>query len=213
MRGIDRFALTLLALFAIVWTIAAIDPWYPDDWLLENMLVFIGVPVLILIHRTKPLSRMSYGLVFAFLCLHEIGAHHTYAEVPYDSWFETLTGFSLNEILGWERNHFDRIVHFSWGLLLTFPIRELVMRSGRIRGFMSYFVPFLIIVASSTIYELIEWQAALLFGGDLGMAYLGTQGDIWDAHKDTTLALTGGLLANIGIWMHESSAAVLRRNR
>ncbi|NIV19025.1 MAG: DUF2238 domain-containing protein [Woeseiaceae bacterium] len=212
-RRIDRFALVLLGLLAIVWVIAAIDPWYPDDWLLENILVFIAVPVLVLIHRKEPLSRTSYALVFAFLCLHEVGAHHTYAEVPYDRWFEALTGVSLNELLGWERNHFDRLVHFLWGLLLTFPIRELVMRSGRIRGFMSYFVPFLIIVASSTIYELIEWQAALLFGGDLGMAYLGTQGDIWDAHKDSTLALTGGLLANIGIWIYESSTAVLGRDR
>lgn len=213
MRSIDRFALTLLAAFAVVWVIAAIDPWYPDDWLLENMLVFIGVPVLFLIHRKAPLSRTSYIFVFVFFCLHEVGAHHTYAEVPYDRWFEALTGVTLSETLGWERNHFDRLVHFLWGVLLTLPIRELVMRSGRIRGFMSFLVPFLIVVSSSTIYELIEWQAALLFGGDLGMAYLGTQGDIWDAHKDTTLAVTGGLLANIGIWIYESSAAVLRGDR
>lgn len=213
MRSIDRFALALLSIFVIVWVIAAIDPWYPDDWLLENVLVFVGVPVVLLIHRRNPLSRESYVCLFVFFCLHEVGAHHTYAEVPYDSWFEALTGITLSDSLGWERNHFDRLVHFLWGLMLTVPIRELIMRSGQVRGFMSYLVPFLVIVSSSTIYELIEWQAALLFGGDLGMAYLGTQGDVWDAHKDTLLALSGALLANTGIWVHESSTAILRRRR
>lgn len=203
----------LLAAFAVVWILSARDSWYPSDWWLENVLVFIGIPALILIHRKGSLSRLSYSLIFAFLCLHELGAHYTYAEVPYDKWLKALTGTSLNEMLGWDRNHFDRLIHFLWGGLLTLPIRELVMRSGRSRGFMSYFVPFLVIVASSTIYELIEWQAALLFGGDLGMAYLGTQGDIWDAHKDTTLAISGGFVAIIGIWIYESSAAVLRGDR
>jgi putative membrane protein len=212
-RDADRFPLILLAAFAVVWVVSAIEPWYPSDWWLENVLVFIGIPTLIVIHRNGPLSRLSYSLLFVFLCLHETGAHYTYAEVPYDKWFAALTGSSLNDLLGWDRNHFDRLVHFLWGVLLTVPIRELLMRSGRIRGFLSYFVPFLVIVSSSTIYELIEWQAALLFGGDLGMAYLGTQGDIWDAHKDTLMATTGGFLGNVAIWFYESSTAVFRGNR
>ena len=212
-RDADRFPLLLLAVFAVVWIVSAVGPWYPSDWWLENVLVFVGIPTLIMIHRNGPLSRLSYSLLFVFFCLHEIGAHYTYAEVPYDQWFESLAGTSLNEILGWERNHFDRLVHFLWGVLLTVPIRELLVRSGGIRGLMSYLVPFLVIVSSSTIYELIEWQAALLFGGDLGMAYLGTQGDVWDAHKDTLMATTGGFLANVVIWLHESSTAILRSDR
>ncbi len=195
----NRFALALLLAFSLIFLLLAIDPWYPNDWLLENVLVFVGVPTLILLHLRSPLSRASYVCVFVFLCLHEIGAHHTYAEVPYDRWFEALTGSSLNEQLGVERNHFDRFVHLSWGLLLTYPIREIVIHTSKLRGAWAALVPFLIIATSSTIYELIEWAAAEVFGGELGMAYLGTQGDIWDAHKDTLMAILGSLIASLAI--------------
>jgi putative membrane protein len=195
----NRFAATLLVLFAVVWMLLAIDPWYRSDWLLENVLVFVALPVLLLTHRRLPLSRISYGCIFFFLCLHEVGAHHTYAEVPYDAWWQALTGLTLSDALGAERNHFDRAVHFTWGLLLTYPIREVVIRVSGVRGFWGYLLPFLVVVSTSPIYELIEWFAAEVFGGELGMAYLGTQGDIWDAHKDTMMATLGGLTASIVI--------------
>ena len=127
--------------------------------------------------------------------LHEIGAHYTYAEVPYDQRFEATLGTSLNEMLGWQRNYFDRVVHFLWGLLLTYPIREIILRVSQVRGFWGYLLPFLVVVSTSTIFELFEWIAAIQFGGDLGVAYLGTPGDIWDAQKDMTLALSGSLVA------------------
>ena len=191
-----RFAATLLVLFAVVWMLLAIDPWYRKDWLLENVLVFVAIPVLLLMHRRLPLSRISYGCIFLFLCMHEVGAHHTYAEVPYDAWWQALTGSTVSDALGTERNHFDRAVHFTWGLLLTYPIREVVIRVSGVRGFWGFLLPFLVVVSTSTIYELIEWFAAEVFGGELGMAYLGTQGDIWDAHKDTMMATLGSLMAS-----------------
>jgi putative membrane protein len=97
--------------------------------------------------------------------------------------------------MGWERNHFDRMVHFSYGLLLAYPIRELFLRVAAVRGFWGYFLPMDVTMSTSMMFELFEWGAAELFGGDLGIAYLGTQGDVWDAHKDMGLASLGALAA------------------
>ena len=97
--------------------------------------------------------------------------------------------------MGWDRNHFDRLVHFSYGLLLAYPIKELYSRVANAEGFWGYFFPLELTMASSMIYELIEWGAAVVFGGELGMEFLGTQGDIWDAHKDMALASLGATIA------------------
>ena len=195
----DRFALLLFGLFLLVFAALAVAPWYRSDWLLENVLVFVLVPALIAMHRFLPLSKISYSLIFVFLCCHEIGAHYTYAQVPYDTWFEKLARVTLNELLGWQRNHYDRVVHFLWGLLLTYPVREIFIRLSQAKGFWSYLFPFLVAISTSTIFELFEWAAAVELGGELGVAYLGTQGDIWDAQKDTALAMTGSFIATIVI--------------
>jgi putative membrane protein len=180
--------------FAIVFAWLAIAPSYRADWLLENWLVFALLAYLLRGYRRDPLSPASYIAIFAFLTLHEIGAHYTYSEVPYDAWFENTFGTSFNGLFGWERNHFDRLVHFSYGLLLSYPIFELLVRNTDARGFVGYFVAVNLAVAGSAWYELIEWAAATAFGGDLGMAYLGTQGDVWDAHWDMGLAAAGAVL-------------------
>ena len=98
---------------------------------------------------------------------------------------------SINEVLGLERNHFDRLVHFSYGLLMAYPMRELFLRVADARGFWGYFLPLDLTLSTSALFELFEWVAAELFGGDLGVAYLGSQGDIWDAQKDMALARWG----------------------
>jgi putative membrane protein len=120
------------------------------------------------------------------MMLHALGAHYTYAMVPYQVWIPSLAG---------GRNMFDRLVHFSYGLLLAYPIREMFLRIGNVRGFWGYFLPLDLTMSTSMLYELIEWGAAEYFGGDLGQAYLGTQGDVWDAHKDMALASLGALIA------------------
>ena len=193
----QKFAATLLGLFLLVWIALAIDPWYRDDWLLENVLVFLLVPLLVLGYRRLPLSRISYTCIFLFLCLHEVGAHHTYAEVPYDAWAEKVFGTGISEHFGWQRNHFDRLVHFLYGLLLTYPVREVFLRLTGAGGFWGYLFPLLVVMSTSMAFELFEWAAAVLFGGELGMAYLGTQGDEWDAHKDMWLATCGALGATV----------------
>ena len=190
-----RWFLVLGALFLLVWAALAIAPLDRKDWALENALVIFIVPVLVLSRKKLPLSRISYTAIFIFLCLHEVGAHYTYAKVPYDAWFSSLTGSTLNGFLGLERNHFDRLVHFSFGFLLAYPIREVFLRVADVRGVWGYYLPLDVAMATSMLYELFEWVAAELFGGDLGVAYLGTQGDVWDAHKDMALAMLGAIIA------------------
>jgi putative membrane protein len=187
----------LVALFVCLWIGLAISPADRADWVLENALVLLFATILIASYRRLMLSRVSYTLIFVFLCLHEIGAHYTYAEVPYDHWLEIITGSTLNDLMGWERNHFDRLVHFLYGLLLAYPVREVFLRVASVRGFWGYFLPLDLTMSSSMMFELFEWAAAEMVGGDLGMAYLGTQGDIWDAHKDMALASLGALAAMI----------------
>jgi putative membrane protein len=206
-----RYFLFLSGLFAAEFALLAVSPFDRRDWALENLLVLAFILFLALTCRRFPLSRISYTLVFLFLALHEIGAHYTYAQVPYDAWFRTLTGSGLNPLLGWERNNFDRVIHFSYGLLLAYPIRELYFRVADTTGFWGYFLPLDFTMSTSMLYELFEWGAAELFGGDLGAAYLGTQGDVWDAHKDMALASLGALLAmlitlGLNLWLQKDFA-------
>jgi putative membrane protein len=190
----SRYVGLLAGVFALVWLLLAIEPHHRQDWLLENVLVAIAMGLLVATYRKVPLSKASYTLLFVYLSLHAIGAHYTYAEVPYDRWFQALIGTTFNELVGWERNNFDRLVHFCYGLLLAYPVRELFLRVASFRGFWSYFLPLDLTMSTSMLYELVEWAAAELFGGELGAAYLGTQGDVWDAHKDMALASLGALI-------------------
>lgn len=180
--------------FSLVWLVLAVKPLYRKDWLMENVLVFGFVIFLAISFKRFPLSRISLTLIFLFLCLHELGAHYTYSEVPYNQWSEALFGKSLNSLLGWERNNFDRCVHFLYGLLLCYPVREVYLRIANVKGFWGYFLPLDFTMSTSMLYELFEWAAAEIFGGDLGVAYLGTQGDVWDAQKDMLLATSGAFV-------------------
>jgi putative membrane protein len=190
-----RYVALIAALFALVWLALAIEPRHRADWALENALTLLALALLVLTRRRVPLSPLSYTLIFLFLAFHAVGAHYTYSEVPYDAWFTAFTGKSLNAALGWQRNNFDRIVHFIYGLLLTQPVREAFVRATALRGFWAYFIPMDLTMSSSATYELIEWGAAMVFGGDLGIAYVGAQGDPWDAQKDMSLAALGALLS------------------
>ena len=195
----SRLIQALAAAFALLWIALAIHPVDRSDWLLENVLIAVGVGFLAATRRALPLSTPSYLLLFAFLCLHAVGAHYTYSLVPYDDAFRAVSGSSLNELFGATRNHYDRLVHFAYGLLLVLPFRELLMLHARARGFWSYFLPVDLALSTSALYELIEWAAAVVYGGDLGIAFLGTQGDPWDTHKDMALAGLGAVVAALAI--------------
>jgi putative membrane protein len=206
------YLLILLSIYAIEWCALAIAPLDRHDWLLENMLPVLALPLLIAIQRRCRVSGFAWTLVFLFMALHAIGAHYTYAKVPYDDWFRGLTGHSLDALLGFQRNTFDRLVHFLYGLLL-FPIvwellapavdpRRPVVRAVLVAGFL---------MSHAGIYEVIEWIAAELAGGDLGTAYLGTQGDEWDAQKDMALACCGTLLAVAIVHLRDRRGIPARR--
>jgi putative membrane protein len=182
----------LLTLYGGVWAVCAIHPLYPSDWLIENVLVFIALPTILLAWRHQRFSDGACLAMFLFFCLHSLGTHYTYAEVPYDRWWQALTGHTFNSLFGWQRNHFDRLVHLAYGLLMTPVYTELLGRVMRVRsaGWMCFIVAsFLGLHAMA--YELVEWGAARVVAPELGAAYLGTQGDVWDAHKDMALATLG----------------------
>lgn len=186
-----RYLALLAAILGVLWVALALHPLDRSDWLLENVLLAVGVAVLIGTYRAFPLSLVSYTMITVFLCLHTIGAHYTYAEVPYREWMAALTGAPVATD---GRNHFDRFVHFTYGLLLAYPIREVFLRIANVRGFWGYFLPLDFTMSTSMLYELLEWASAILFGGDLGVAFLGSQGDPWDAQKDMALASLGALI-------------------
>jgi len=187
----DRYPAALLGLFVAIFIALAIAPWYRQDWLLENLLVFVAVPLLVVNYRRLRFSNFAYTCLFVFFVLHEIGAHYTYSEVPWREWLAAVAGGDGD---GGGRNHYDRFVHFAYGLLLMPAVCELFERRASPRGLWRWLMPLLFLMGHSVIYEMIEWVAALRFGGELGVAYLGTQGDEWDAQKDMALATLGAVI-------------------
>lgn len=185
----NRLLLVLVASYAGVWVWAAIAPLDRKDWVLENLLVFAMVAILIGTYRVFPLSDLSYLLITAFMTLHAVGSHYTYANVPLGYWLQQAFGFS--------RNHFDRIVHFSFGLLMAYPIREVFLRVANARGFWAYYLPLDVTLAFSALYEIMEMVVATMVAPGTGDAWLGTQGDVWDPQKDMGLAALGALLCMV----------------
>lgn len=173
--------------YAIVWIAAAIAPLDRGDWLLENLLIFAFVPTLALTYRRFAFSRTSYLLIFVFLVMHTYAAHYTYSETP--------LGFWLQDVFDTSRNHFDRITHFGFGLLLACPLREIGVRVLGLRGGWSYTVAGLVMLGFAGGYEIVEFWAARVVDPELGVAFLGTQGDEWDAQKDMRLALAGTVIS------------------
>lgn len=182
----NRLVQGLLAWYLLFWIWMAISPVDRDDWLLENILAVTAVAVLIVTARRFQFSDLSYVLITVFLTVHAVGAHYTYAKVPF--------GFWLQDFVNAGRNPFDRLVHLSYGLLLAYPIREVLVRLVGVRGAWSYVLPVSATLAQSALFELIEAVAATMVSPELGAAYLGTQGDEWDAQKDMAAALTGAIL-------------------
>ncbi len=184
----------LVLWLVVLWIITAIDPLYPRDWLLENLLVFVYAALLVFTYRYFSFSNLSYALFTLFLSLHLIGAHYTYSETP--------VGFWLQEWLGFDRNHYDRLVHFSFGLLIAYPFREILLCRSGVKRSWSYLLAVCGILSFSAFYELLEGITAMIVSPELGAAYLGTQGDEWDAQKDAFLAFVGAVTAmSISWWI------------
>lgn len=184
-RGVPASHKWVYASFVLIWIILAINPKYPEDWLLENVLVFALFPLVIWLDRRYHFSLLSLLLLLIFTSLHELGAHFTYAEMKF---FDPITHF-----FGFSRNHFDRVVHFLYGLMLFRPTFEILSRYVRSSGAAILFT-FSMIVSISAFYEILEWAATMIFHPDLGIAFLGIQGDVWDAQKDTLAAILGATI-------------------
>lgn len=168
------------------------EPLFPDDWLLENFLVFL-IPVLLIIFGKKmKWSDTSYTLLLLLAVLHLIGSHYTYEHVPF--------GYTLGEWFGTTRNMYDRFVHFLFGLLMAYPARELCVRVAKVRGGWPYYLPVDIIMSLSALYEIIEWVSARRVAPEVGLAFLGAQGDMWDAQSDMLMAGCGAVVAMIIVW-------------
>jgi len=180
----NRIPLALALVFIVFWTFWAINPFDRAVWFAENLPVMGVFIALVSTYTRFRFSNLAYLLMAFWMFWHTVGGHYTFERVPFD-W---VTNF-----FGWERNHFDRIGHFSIGLW-SYPIAELMSRMGWI----ARTVPLLLfalfsIMALAAGYEIIEWWYAALEGGDAGAAFLGSQGDIWDAQKDMLMDTLGAL--------------------
>lgn len=126
------------------------------------------------------------------MTLHVLGARYLYSYVPYDDWSYWLWGKTVSGYFGFTRNHYDRLVHFAYGLLLVYPASEVLSRhchvSLRVGGWLA--VQF--ILATSALYEIGEWALAISVAPDWAEHYNGQQGDRWDAQKDAGRGGRGG---------------------
>ena len=183
----NKWLWTFIGIFSLVWTNSLVGTSNISNWILENILTFLCIGFLIFSIRKFKFSDLSYLLICVYLCLHVYGSKYTYAENPF--------GFWLKDLLESDRNHYDRIVHFSFGFLLAYPMREMFLKWLGYPALVAWLLPIEITLSISAFYELIEWSVADIFFTELGDAYLGTQGDIWDAQKDIFLAFSGAIIA------------------
>lgn len=166
------------------WT--AYGPVDREFWAIASILPAFLVVGLIAMHRWLPLSPLSYVLITLFLSLHTIGVHYTYAQVPIGAW--------IDQALHLGRNHFDRVVHFSFGFLLAYPMEEAFRLRAHARGWVLYYLPVMTVLGLSGLWEILESWVASAVHPELGITYLGSQGDVWDAQKDIAAAFYGALL-------------------
>ncbi len=180
--------LALLAFYFVVFTLCAIEPYDRNVWWAENIPVLVIVGAIVWLSRMHRFSNTSYFLMSVFIILHTIGGHYTFERVPFN-WVSDLFGF--------ERNHYDRVAHFSVGFY-AYAIAEVLMarRLVRTRWIVSLF-PVFAIATVAGMYEIVEWQYAMSADPKAGIAVLGSQGDIWDAQKDILADTLGAILVMV----------------
>lgn len=189
--GKNTLLKAFLGAFLLVWAYTFNGTTDRANWITENALTILFIGGLALTHRRFKFSDASYTLMFVYILLHIYGAMNTYAENPLGYW--------LQDLFSTERNHYDRIVHFSFGFLLAYPMRDYFMNHFQWPKWVCWVLPVEITMSFSAAYELIEWAVADVFFPAQGVAYLGTQGDVWDAQKDMGLAFSGAVLAMV-LW-------------
>jgi putative membrane protein len=177
----------LCTAFGLLFLAAALRAEVAFDFWLESALALVFVAVLAGTYRRLALSDLSYILIFVFLVLHAWGAQYKYASVPLGEWMKPLLGVT--------RNHYDRVMHFAYGLLLAYPMQEWFVRSAKVRNGFRYFLPIQFTLACSAVYEILEAIMAGVLSPERGEEFVGMQGDMWDAQQDMFVAALGATLA------------------
>jgi len=181
--------------------------WVPADrftWFLEALPVLIGLPLLAATHQVFPLTSLAYRLLTLHAAILLIGAHYTYAHVPIGYWMQDILGFS--------RNHFDRIGHLAQGFVPAILAREFLLRTSPLQqGSWLFVLVCSVCLAFSACYELFEWGVARRTG-EAANAFLGTQGDEWDTQWDMFMALIGSITAQLILAsLHDSQLRKLKQ--
>lgn len=158
-----------LLVFLTIWLNTLISTTDLKNWLLENFLVFLFLGFLLKTYKKNQFSDLSYMLITIYLCLHIYGSKYTYAENPFGYW--------LKDTFNYERNPYDRLVHFCFGFLLAYPLREVFISWFKFPAWVGWALPIEITLSVSGLYELIEWGVADILFPEQGAAYLGSQGD------------------------------------
>ncbi len=182
-----KWLLTLLLLYLVLFSVLAITPFDRMTWFVENLTVWLIVGSLAVLYKFGVrFSLVSYLMMSVLVFLHTVGGHYTFEHVPFSF---------VTDMFGFERNHFDRIAHFSVGFY-AFPIAEWLLFSRSVKNrFMLFTYPIFTIATIAMSYELIEWIYAATSDPVAGAAYLGSQGDIWDAQKDMLADTLGAFTA------------------
>lgn len=178
--------ISFIIAFLIFWLSTLVGTTDFKNWIMENTLVFIFLSIMTFTYKKFTFSDLTYTFIFVYLSLHIYGAMYTYAENPFGYWMKDTFHF--------QRNHYDRIVHFSFGFMLAYPMRDFFLNKMKFPNWVGWLLPIEITLSFSCLYELIEWAVADVFFPEQGIAYLGTQGDIWDAQKDMFMAFTGAVI-------------------
>jgi len=183
-----------LTLYFLVLIITCIHPIYPDEMYLQHSVTLLVAGVLIYATFKNNLSNKSFLLIAGFMIFHIIGARWIYSYTPYDQWIKSLTGFSINRYFGFQRNQYDRLIHFLFGFMMIIPLREIYSKWYASPARIATLLAFLSILSLSMIYEVFEWSISIFLSPEDVEAYNGQQGDYWDAQKDMALALAGAII-------------------
>ena len=183
-----------LGVFAVIVAATWWRPLHPAEQALHHSLTALGLVALALVQRRRPLPYASFLLILIFLVLHSVAARWIYSFVPYDDWTDALFGFRVNDLFGWQRNNFDRLVHLTYGLCFGPVLFTRLREAGR--SLRRSALPAVeMVLSTSAVYELFEWAVAMTLAPAAAEAYNGQQGDLWDAHKDMALATGGAAVA------------------
>ena len=181
--------------FLVVFALSLVKPPYPEFLLLQHIPTTLALILIPIWDRRWPMGRGSLACLVGILVLHLIGARYIYSFVPYDAWLQASAGIRPTELFELTRNHYDRVVHLLFGVLLIWPLREFFQVHRAYSRGSAIVTAVLVVMSASMIYEVVEWIVAITFSPGDAEAYNGQQGDHWDAQKDMALALGGALLA------------------